>query len=358
MDEQTRGYFIKQVFNNYEELREVSAALFKDLLELQRRFDKKCVPMIGDILVQHFAYFEKPFTTYSPRVSLSEYLVGAEKAQNPEFSRFLADAEKNPKLRRLQFRHFLLNPVTRMQRYPLLLEAIIKKTDEDHPDYAYLVRCKEVIQGIAAKADSQTESTRRHVEILKINDLLTSKQVEYHDLQLTEPSRRLYYQGDLKRRSQGIEVTEKSDIHAFVFDHVFLMTKARKSNAGDEFRIWKRPIPLLMLFVQGGSDYTGSSTTSMNVQASPLGGVSLTLQHLGQNQRDGIYHFFCNSPEEKQQWIRAIEEAKAAQKKRLGESDIFELRTLDDNSFRYFGSVNSMGGQGKINCSVPFSKWL
>lgn len=80
--------------------------------------------------------------------------------------------------------------------------------------------------------------------------------------------------------------------------------------------------------------------------------VSLTLQHLG--HRDGLYHFFVASHEEKQQWIRAIEEAKTALRKRQGDNDVFEVRTLDDASFRYFGSV---AGQGRISCSVPFGKY-
>lgn len=361
IDAKRRPEFIQQVFKNYEELREVSAALFKDLLELQRRYDQKCVPMIGDVLIQHFAYFEKPFTTYTPRVALAEYIVAREKKYNPEFARFLVDCEKNERMRRLAFRHFLLNPVSRMQRYPLLLEAIIKKTDQDHPDYAYLIRCKEVIQTIASRADAQAEAVKQHVDILKINDLITSKQGDFHDLQLEDPHRRLYHRGDLKRRGQAIEVTEKSDIHAFVFDHLFLMTKVRKTSTGDEYRIWKRPIQLQMLFVQGGGgDYSGGTNSSYSLQNANStgqgGGVSLTLHHLG--QRDGVYHFFCNSPEEKLQWVKAIEDAKAALKKRQGENDVFELRTLDDSSFRYFGSANSAGGQGRINCSVPFGRSL
>lgn len=353
-----RKQFIKQVFNNYEELREISHALFKDLLDLQRRFDQKCVPMIGDILVQHFAYFEKPFISYTPRVKLAEYLVNIEKRNNPEFARFIAEVEKNSRMKRLAFRHFLLNPVTRMQRYPLLLKPIIKKTDEDHPDYAYLVRCNEVVSAIAAKSDAQAAVFEQHVEILKIDDMLISRQGESHDLQLKDPHRKLYHQGDLKRRSQGIEMTERSDIHAFVFDHLFLMTKIRKTNSGDEYRIWKRPIPLQMLFVQIGSDYAGQSSSSRSPLPSTsssymLQGVSLTLQHLG--QRDGTYHFFCASPEEKQKWVKAIEDAKAALKKRQGENDVYELRVLDDSSFRYFAAAG-VGNQARINCSVPFSK--
>ncbi|KAF7730944.1 RHO1 GDP-GTP exchange protein 2 [Apophysomyces ossiformis] len=358
IERERRDEFFQKVFSNYAELRVISAALFKDLLELQHRYDKRCIPMIGDVLVQHFRYFEQPFTAYSPGVSLAEYIVGKERRRNPEFQRFISENERNnERMRRLAFRHFLLNPVTRMQRYPLLLEAIIKKTDEDNPDHAYLVRCRDVIKGIAARADLQADVFKKRVEILKIDDSLIPKQGELHDLQLTDESRKLYHQGGLKRRNNNIDVTEKSDIYAFVFDHVLVMTKPRKTSAGDEYRIWKRPIPLQMLFVQGSGEYMGGSRSQMmnSSTGSMLQGsgntVSLTLCHLG--QRSATYPFYC-TPEERQQWIKAIEDAKSALKKRQGENDVFELCSLDDNTFRYIGPGGAGGGQSKVNCSVPF----
>ncbi|KAK4519118.1 uncharacterized protein ATC70_009349 [Mucor velutinosus] len=371
---QKREEFVHEVFGNYKELTEVSTALFADLLELQHQHQHECVPMIGDILIKHFAYFEDPFSQYCPRVSLAEYLVKEEERNNPDFERFIVHVEKSKRMRRLAFRHFLLNPVTRMQRYPLLLDAILKKTDEDHPDHTYLSKCLDMVKKVATQSDALAEIFKKRVEILEINDMITFKQGEFQDLQLTGPHRRLYYQGDIKRRSNGIEVTEKSDIHLFIFDHMVLMTKARKSTASsntvDEYRVWRRPIPLQMLHVGGASDSSlshtssASSSTTRNLLAttttgylhgassySSAGYVPLTFHHLG--QRGGVYTFSC-SVDEKQKWIAAIEEAKSSLKKRLGE-DVYDLITLDDTSFRYVAAASSGSTKhGKVNCTVPF----
>lgn len=373
IDGEKRKHFVNEVFNNYYELRDISNALFKDLLELQRRYDQKCVPMIGDIMVQHFPFFEKPFTTYCPHVPLAEYIVSVESQQNPELGKFLAEVVKDPRMRRLAFRHFLLNPVTRMQRYKLLLSAVLKKTDEDHEDYAYLNRCIEMISQVAAKADAQTAATERRVEILQIDDSLVFKQGESYEVQLADTHRKLHHRGELKRKPTNIDVSEKSDIHAFVFDHMFLMTKHRKTNTGDEYRVWKRPVPLQMLFIQGAGDFAagggGGSTSRVPsmTPAAPMssvpagmgmngagGAIPLTLYHLG--QRGGVYTFFCSTAEEKQLWVKAISDAKATLKRRQGDSYIFELRTLDDSSFRFISSATASGGQGKVTCSVPFGK--
>lgn len=362
-----RKEFVKEVFGNYKELTEVSTALFTDLLDLQCQYEQECVPMIGDILIKHFAYFEDPFSRYCPRVSLAEYLVKEEERNNPDFERFIVQVEKSKRMRRLAFRHFLLNPVTRLQRYPLLLSAILKKTDADHPDYTYLSKCLDMVKKVASQSDTMAEIFKRRVEILNINDLITFKQGEYQDLQLTDPHRRLYHQGDVKRRSNGIEMTEKADIHIFIFDHMVLMTKPRRatavSSAGsgpisvEEYRVWRKPIPLQMLKVGGANDFGspgptstrtylhGSSYTSPNL-------LPLTLNHLG--KKGGVYTFLCSS-DEKQKWVTSIEEAKTLMKKRMGE-DVYDIITLDDTSFRYVAAQSGSAKQGKVNCTVPFSK--
>lgn len=360
-----REQFVKEVFGNYKELNEVSTALFKDLLELQH--ENEFVPMIGDTLIKHFAYFEDPFSQYCPRVSLAEYLVKEEERNNPDFERFIVQVEKSKRMRRLPFRHFLLNPVTRMQRYPLLISAVLKKTDKEHPDHTYLVKCLDMVKKVATQSDTLAELFKKRVQILEINDMITFKQGEFQDLQLTDPHRKLYFQGYIKRRSNGIEVTEKSDIHIFIFDHLVLMTKLRKSaTATDEYRVWRRPIPLQMLHVGTSNDTSTHATyTTRNLLSntttgylhgpssySSMGLIPLSLLHLG--QRGGIYTFLC-SAEEKQKWITAIDESKAALKKRLGEN-VYDVITLDDTSFRSVATPNSATKQGKVNCTVPFSK--
>ncbi|KAI7887930.1 CNH domain-containing protein [Mucor mucedo] len=357
-----REQFVREVFGNYTELNEVSSAMYKDLLDLQHENDY--VPMVGDTLIKHFAYFEDPFSQYCPRVSLAEYLVKSEERNNPDFERFIVQVEKSKRMRRLPFRHFLLNPVTRMQRYPLLISAILKKTDKEHPDHAYLVKCLDMVKKVAFQCDALAELFKKRVEILRINDMITFKQGEFQDLQLTDPQRRLYYQGDIKRRSNGIEVTEKSDIHIFVFDHLLLMTKLRKSaSVTDVYRVWRRPIPLQMLYIGTANDTTIHATsTTRNLLSNSTTGylhgssfsysgfVPLTLHHLG--QRGGVYTFSC-LPEEKQKWIVAIDEAKTALKKRLGEN-VYDVITLDDTSFRSVALPNTTVKQGKVNCTVPF----
>lgn len=369
-----REEFIKEVFGNCKELLEVSGALLEDLLALQR--ESEFVPMVGDTLIQHVAYFENPFSQYCPRVSLAEYLVKEEQRNNADFERFIVQVEKTKRMRRLPFRHFLLNPVTRMQRYPLLIEAVLKNTERGHPDHTYLTRCLDMVKKVASQSDTLAEVFKKRVQILEINDKITFKQGEFQNLQLTDPHRKLYYQGDIKRRSNGIEVTEKSDIRTFLFDHQVLMTKVRKSTGNaaavaqhpvEIYRVWRNPIPLQMLHVVTSDTVSHnasstarsllSNTTTGYLHVSslsfPYGLVPLTFYHLG--KRGGVYSFSCTF-DERQKWVSAIEEAKSSMKKKTGE-DVYEVITLDDTSFRTVAAANSSTKQGKVNCTVPFCKF-
>lgn len=337
-------HFIQTVFNNYQELMQISEAFFKDLLARYRENIGKPVPAIGDILLQHMQFFEKPYVTYSPHAMLAKYLAEAEMKNNPAFDKFAKEISKHERTDRLNIWHYLLCPVTRMQRYPLLIEALLKKTPEDHPDRVFLLRSYEIIKSVAAKADLNAVHSKARLNILQIRDSITFKQNEWHDLQLDDPNRRLYHRGTLKRRSGSMDVADKNDIYAFVFDHMVIMTKMRKTNTGEEYRIWKKPISLWLLAVPN----TGNA---YNVPGQM--GVTLTLRHLS-SRGGNLYQFFCSSVEEKNQWTKAIEDATATMKKRHGDCDVFDLRPLDDVNFRNIGSGQPSGTTTRVNCSVPF----
>jgi hypothetical protein len=343
-----RQGFIHDVFYNFEELIVISRELFDDLANLSYRYEGQCVPMIGDILVKHFAFFEQPFVKYSPHAQLSKYLAELEIKHNPEFDKFVKDVPSHKRTNRLPFWNYLLCPVTRMQRYPLLLSTLIKKTEDSHPDFDYLTRANDMICTIAKKADVSAASVKKRLAILGIRDSITFKQGELYDLQLSDNARILYHRGGLKRRNT--ELVDKHDIYGFVFDHMLILTKARKTNTGEEYRIWRRPIPLHLLKVQSASgNIRVQPSGTANSYVFPAGATTLVLQHLG--QKDAVYHFYCQSLEEKQIWMKAIDDARATLRKRQGDMDIFDLRPLDDVNFRYSGASST---STRVNCSVPF----
>ncbi|KAG2185648.1 hypothetical protein INT44_002441 [Umbelopsis vinacea] len=359
IDANKRDTFIREVFSNYQEIRQISTDLYKDLRDRQRKYDRERVPEIGDVFLKHLPSFVEPYRQYGPHFILAEHAVHSETKKNLAFANFVKETESRDieRTRRLPFRHFLIYPVTRMQRYPLLLDAVLKKTPEDHPDHANLTACLEIIRGIATDVDKLTAASKQKLRVLQLDEFITFKQGEIVDLQLTDPQRQLFFEGDLKRRNtSGLEMTEKQDLHVFLFDHVLLMTKPRKGITDEEYVVWRPPIPLQLLFVHNNSDFGLYTplTAGSNMLMTSTGGAgtnALTIHHLG--QRGNMYHFYANTTTEKQQWKEKIDEAKDALRKKHGDREVFELRTLSDSTFPSTTS-SSITGMGKVNCSTPF----
>ncbi|KAH6585062.1 hypothetical protein BASA61_007134 [Batrachochytrium salamandrivorans] len=78
----------------------------------------------------------------------------------PELSSFIEEANKNPLMRQIDIYGFLLKPIQRICKYPLLLKEIIKHTDKSSSDYSELERAHDRMQRVVSTVN---ESSRRMV---------------------------------------------------------------------------------------------------------------------------------------------------------------------------------------------------
>ncbi|CAG8774202.1 14192_t:CDS:2, partial [Acaulospora colombiana] len=71
----------------------------------------------------------------------------------------------------------------------------------------------------------------------------------YVDLQLSAEHRKLVYKGALNRRGGS---GDKEDLQVFFFDHALLMVKPKTK--GDQYKVFRRPIPLELLHVSAADE--------------------------------------------------------------------------------------------------------
>lgn len=303
-----------------------------------------------------------PYKTYGPNVVLAEYAVKQETSNNLLFSNFIRETEKLVELRKLPFRHFLILPVTRLQRYPLLLNSVLKKTPVGHPDHQALTKTLDVIRQTASHVDALTAATKARVRVLQIANGMRDNSMNLDELQLTHPSRRLYMEGHLTRRSHmGVETI---DLQVFLFDHMAIMTKVKKSLSGeDEFWISKKPIPLNLLKVQETSEISSlhvrttsatGSTTYANMLPALQVPSTFALVHLGRN--GGVYVVTADCVADKLAWKEKISEAKRAREAKHAHQELFDIRILSDTTFPGSSHSSISLNCGKVVCSTPFGK--
>lgn len=363
-----RSKFCEQVFLNYLEVRQANLEMYRALGDRQEQCQAQneagFVDQIGDILLQHVEKLCQPYLTYGPNVVLAEYMVKMETSNNMLFTNFIREKEKQAEVRKLPFRHFLILPVTRLQRYPLLLSSVLKKTPVGHPDYQAITKALDIIRLTASKVDAQTAITKARVRVLQIAHCLRGDASVIEKLQLTDPSRRLFMEGHLTRRSHtGVETI---DLHVFLFDHSIIMTKVKKSLSGeDEYWLSKQPIPLNLLKVQEMAELSmlRSSTASSNGTTSyanilPALQVPSTfaLVHLGRH--GGIYVLTADCLADKLAWKEKISEAKRVREVKYASQEVFDIRILSDTTFPGSSHSSISLNYGKVQCSTPFGKFV
>ncbi|EEB99293.1 hypothetical protein MPER_01054, partial [Moniliophthora perniciosa FA553] len=130
-----RTSFLEQVFWNVYDIIAANTRLRDALMKRQKQY--AVVEKIGDIFLDAVPHFG-PFVSYGAHQLYGKYEFEKEKNGNPAFAQFVETTERLPESRKLELNAYLTKPTTRLARYPLLLEAVIKHTPEDNPDKTML----------------------------------------------------------------------------------------------------------------------------------------------------------------------------------------------------------------------------
>ncbi|GET57652.1 putative GDP/GTP exchange factor Rom2p [Rhizophagus irregularis DAOM 181602=DAOM 197198] len=382
--------FIQEVFYNVFDIRKHNKVMLERLQKRQK--ESYVVNNIGDIFLECALEFGNDYVNYNGHFPLADNIIKIEKARNPEFKQFLEQCSRKPEARKLDFRHFAQRPTTRLQRYTLLLEQVIKYTSDDNRDKEVLENALHTIRELCRESDDRVHEAEKRLRIVELERKLVKKNNEpYPELKLRDPNRQLIFKGELQRKSDiGFEWL---DLYVFLFDHYLVMTKPRKGPDGEvRYVISKKPIPLDMLIVDSGSENIqqnkstffsnlGSINSALdsrkrtnsvgqNSMASPLvtdlegpenllsrpSLHSFTIIHIGRN--GGSYQLFADSANSRKMWKEKIAEAQTKLQLNGSSKQVFELFTLNDATFGTapIGTSGATGAsKGKVTCSVPFA---
>ncbi|GMK58140.1 hypothetical protein CspeluHIS016_0501720 [Cutaneotrichosporon spelunceum] len=353
-----REEFIRQVFWNFLDVLQVNHVLAERLTKRQKQ--QPVVQSIGDIFLECVPHFE-PFVVYGAHQLFGKYEFEKQKTSNPAFQKFVDETERKPESHKLELNGYLTKPTTRLGRYPLLLEAVLKYTPDDHPDKTDLPEVVKMIRSFLAKVNEESGKSENIFELAQLESQLVFRPQENIDLRLRDKNRELIHKGPMKRRggTQG----ENADLLAFLFDHAFLLVKSKWINkTSEQYKVYRRPIPLELLVLQTPEDSYNStklSTTARNKLISRAGskanqlqsshvppkpeskhGFSITVTHLG---RKGYQlQLWVESYVSRKKWVESIEKQQQTIRDR---STIFQSETITEGFFQ---------GLRRINCLSPY----
>ncbi|KAK9710593.1 RHO1 GDP-GTP exchange protein 2 [Basidiobolus ranarum] len=319
--------FVQDIFSNVKELELVHSRIVEALVA--RQSASSIVEEIGDIYLCEIKSLEA-YLEYGSNLAVAQRVLDKELKTNQNLVKFLQEQERNPETRKLDLKSFMNRPTTRLGRYNLLFESIMKYTPEENPDKEILRKALDGIREILKKINEETGKMNSIIRIHDLMDQIVFKSGEFQDLRLNDPQRKLIREGQFKRPSGN-------SLRVFLFDHVFLLTKEKKgSNGSILYRVYGRPIPL-ELFAFNVPD-----SVSPEVADSAKSGFPFCFTHI--SKRGSTYTLLATSPAERKQWISRIQDQRA--RRMMERQHVFDIITISDSTFKLMC---------RINCSTHYT---
>lgn len=356
--EARRDDFVTQVFWNVLEVHAVNSKLAELLTKRQKQ--QAVVERISDIFLEMVPHFS-PFVKYGAHQLYGKYEFEKEKSSNAAFAKFVDETERLPESRKLELNGYLTKPTTRLARYPLLLEAVIKQTSDTNPDKQSLPKVIKIVKEFLTKVNVETGKSENRFNLAQLDQQLVFKQGEAVDLRLRDEQRELVFKGPLKKR--GGTQSESAELQVFLFDHALLMVKAKTVHKNEMYKVYRKPIPLELLIVtvydevptgkgnatrpksvmsktSTGNRLSGGVPTGATPKQDAKTGYALTFTYLG--RKGYTLTLWASTFVGRRKWFEHIEARQDILRQR---SNIFDTITLSESFFV---------GPNKVNCSVPF----
>ncbi|XP_050466670.1 intersectin-1 isoform X2 [Cataglyphis hispanica] len=259
---------IEKIFINW---RDIIACNDNFLRTLRIRRDNSyngIVRMIGDILCENIPRMSAYIRFCSSQISAAMYLQRLTET-SPEFVRVAQTCQQDPRTKGMPLSSFLIKPMQRITKYPLIIGKILEYTPIDHPDRQYLQEalakseefCIQVNEGVREKENSdRLEWLQTHVMCDGLEE-----QLIFNSLTNSLGPRKLLHYGILHKAKSGKELV------GFLTNDFLLFVQPMKSslnsqqfsferNEHQKFKMYRKPIFLNELSLLGESD--GNSSLS------------------------------------------------------------------------------------------------
>ncbi|KAI8988878.1 hypothetical protein BDB01DRAFT_848986 [Pilobolus umbonatus] len=251
-----RKRFYQNVFGNYLDITRKHRLFYNTLIT--HRETSFFIGRIGPVVMQHVSSLIEPYIQYISNHVKALYCITLEKQINPQFTLFLDTQNADKSTRRLGLQHYLTRPTLWLGRLKLLVNAILKNTEEDSDQLA-LETALAILHDTLCRMNNSAYVDHK---ALRLEELLSSIYVPTNhssDLKLlTIPEDSSLIQEDTVYLARSTHPLQPSLCHVFLFSHSLVLTHSRIQNNKTEYLIIPGSlIPLQMLVIDT------STTTSL-----------------------------------------------------------------------------------------------
>ncbi|XP_058152167.1 intersectin-1 isoform X2 [Dasypus novemcinctus] len=292
---------VAMIFVNWKELIMCNIKLLKALRVRKKMSGEKMpVKMIGDILTAQLPHMQ-PYIRFCSCQLNGAALIQQKTDEALDFKEFVKRLAMDPRCKGMPLSSFILKPMQRVTRYPLIIKNILENTPENHPDHSHLKHalekaeelCSQVNEGVREKENSdRLEWIQAHVQCEGL-----SEQLVFNSVTNCLGPRKFLHSGKLYKAKSNKE------LYGFLFNDFLLLTQIIKplgSSGTDkvfspksnlQYKMYKTPIFLNEVLVKLPTDPSGDE---------PIFHIS----HI-----DRVYTLRAESINERTAWVQKIKAA-------------------------------------------------
>ena len=215
--------FVNAVFGKAGAVQRVNKDHLLAQMKYRQREQGPWLIGLSDIFREWVRKARNAYIEYAASLTYAIFLIKRESDRNVMFRQFLDAVSKDPRSKRLGYDTYIKSPITRLQRYPLLLDSVLKEMSQDSEEKTNMVKAIEEIRAVAHECDAKVAEMEKKVAMIELDQMLVLRPGFHADLNLDHLGRELILQGDLQRMgSKGVRWV---DTHALLFDHYLILAK-------------------------------------------------------------------------------------------------------------------------------------
>lgn len=218
------------LFSNIADVCEASKKFFK---ELEARHQSNIViDDISDIVEKHTASTFDPYVKYCTNEVYQQRTLQKLLATKPAFKEVLSRIESHEDCRNLPMISFLILPMQRVTRLPLLMDTICQKTPKESPKYEVCKRALKEVSKLVRLCNEGAQKMERTEMMYTINSQL---EFRIKPFPLVSSSRWLVKRGELTTFVEDTGLfskrTCKQQVYFFLFNDVLIITKKKSEES-------------------------------------------------------------------------------------------------------------------------------